>query len=104
MAVTNSTYWADVNNRTASVDPNAPKAQGSSKLGKDEFIKLLMAQMAHQDPTSPMDSQAMTAQLAQFAALEQMQAQNTNLESLLIGQAAEQQMSATSLVGKSISY
>ena len=43
------------------------------KLGKDEFLNLLVTQMANQDPMNPMDSTESIAQLAQFSALEQMQ-------------------------------
>jgi flagellar basal-body rod modification protein FlgD len=41
-------------------------------MGKDEFIKLLVAQMTHQDPLAPMDGQQMAAQLAQFSSVEQL--------------------------------
>jgi flagellar basal-body rod modification protein FlgD len=47
---------------------NAPSAQ----LGKDAFLQLLVAQLQHQDPGSPMDSSALMGQLAQFSSVEQM--------------------------------
>ena len=51
-------------------------------LGKEEFLNLLVAQMANQDPLDPMDSTESIAQLAQFSALEQMQNVATQIESL----------------------
>ncbi len=51
-------------------------------LGKEEFLNLLVAQMANQDPLNPMDSTESIAQLAQFSALEQMQNVATQIESL----------------------
>jgi flagellar basal-body rod modification protein FlgD len=56
--------------QTTSAPPvnNAPSAQ----LGKDSFLKLLVAQLQHQDPGNPMDSSAFMGQLAQFSSVEQM--------------------------------
>jgi flagellar basal-body rod modification protein FlgD len=82
--------------------PSGDKA--SSKLGKDEFLKLLMAQMGAQDPLSPTDSSAFVAQLAQFANVEQLQGANTRLEGLLVAQAASNQTSTVALVGKDVTY
>ena len=55
-------------NKTLTV--NGRKA--SQELGKDDFLKLLMTQMTHQDPTEPMDNSQFIAQMAQFSSLEQM--------------------------------
>jgi flagellar basal-body rod modification protein FlgD len=52
----------------------APPVNSSpqAELGKDSFLKLLVAQLQHQDPANPMDSGAFMGQLAQFSSLEQM--------------------------------
>lgn len=77
---------------------------GSTALGKDEFLKLLMAQLANQDPTAPTDNQAFIAQLAQFSSLEQAQATNSKLDSLLLAGASANQTSAASFIGKNVLY
>jgi flagellar basal-body rod modification protein FlgD len=41
-------------------------------MGKDSFLKLLMAQLQNQDPLNPMESYDFTGQLAQFTQIEQL--------------------------------
>jgi len=52
------------------------------ELGRDAFLRLLVAQLEHQDPLNPMESSEFTAQLAQFSSLEQLFNINDNLEAI----------------------
>ena len=54
----------------------------SSELGQDSFLKLLVAQMQHQDPLNPQGNEEFIAQLAQFTSLEQLMGVNTALGDL----------------------
>ena len=69
-------------------------------LGKDDFLKLLIAQLSAQDPLDPMGAQDFSAQLAQFSGLEQMTNVNSNLEILQKLQTASQNNSSLNLIGK----
>ncbi|MFQ5716384.1 MAG: flagellar hook assembly protein FlgD [Nitrospinales bacterium] len=71
-------------------------------LGKQDFMKLLIAQLKAQDPTNPMDAQDFSAQLAQFSSLEQMIAINGNLEGIRKGQTTLTNSSAINLIGKTV--
>lgn len=55
---------------------------GSSNLGQDQFLQLLVAQMQNQDPINPMDGKEFAAQLAQFNSVEQLIGVNDSLKSL----------------------
>jgi Flagellar hook capping protein len=69
------------------------------KIEKDmnQFLKLLVTQLQHQDPLQPMDANQFTQQLVQFASVEQQIAQNANLEQLVT-------MQKGALMGSAINY
>src|SRR4051812_8055863 len=63
-----------------SSDPRRNIGKKKNELGKDDFMKLMSAQLKYQDPINPMKNEEMAAQLAQFSALEQMMNVNNTLE------------------------
>ncbi len=48
-------------------------------LGKDSFLKLLVAQLTNQDPLNPMNDTEFLAQLSQYSSLEQLMNMNDTL-------------------------
>ncbi len=70
-----------------------------SELDKDDFLKILLTQLTHQDPTKPMEDKEFIAQMAQFSSLEQMTNMNREFGKLQNVIAANQ---AISLIGKSV--
>jgi flagellar basal-body rod modification protein FlgD len=57
----------------ASASTDSASSDKTRQLGKQDFLKLLMAQLQNQDPLKPMDDTQMIAQMAQFSALEATQ-------------------------------
>lgn len=85
------------------VDPaKKMRTVGNDKLDKDAFFKLMLAQMKNQDPTNPLKSHEMAAQLASFSSLEQMQNMNTTLTELKNGQKPSEQFQVLQLLGKAV--
>jgi len=77
-------------------------AQGS--LGKEDFLKLLVAQLSHQDPTAPTDPGEFVAQLSQFSSLEQLANIKSGMDLLAITQTAGTSAQMVSFIGKDVSY
>ena len=70
-------------------------------MGKEEFLKLLLTQMKHQDPLEPVKSTDSVAQMAQFSALEQMRNVSEAVDQL--GQRYAH-VEANALLGKQVEY
>lgn len=79
---------------------NPAKAAGQGQtLGKDDFLRILLTQLTHQDPTQPLQDREFVAQMAQFSTLEQMTNMNGEL-ARVFGLMAKSQ--AIGLLGKTV--
>jgi flagellar basal-body rod modification protein FlgD len=70
-------------------------------MGKDQFLKLFVAQLQHQDPMNPMNDSEFMGQMASFSTLEQVSnlaAANERIASNLTS------TSAIGLIGRTVSY
>ena len=77
----------------------APKA--NQEYNSQLFLKLLVTQLANQDPSSPMDSAQMVSQTAQLASMEQMTSLNATSTS---NYQTQMQPTATSMIGRTVSW
>ncbi|WP_333802897.1 flagellar hook capping FlgD N-terminal domain-containing protein [Sulfurospirillum sp.] len=78
----------------------AAKTGSADTLGKDDFLKLLLTELQHQDPTSPMDSDKILSQTSQLATLESSTKTNTALDNLAAQLKQSVNSNATSVIGK----
>ncbi|MGE0526194.1 MAG: flagellar hook assembly protein FlgD [Bdellovibrionales bacterium] len=85
------------------VDPGKKmRTAGNNELGKDAFMTLLLTQMKNQDPTNPLKSHEMAAQLAQFTSLEKLHNINEGIEGLRKEQQPNHNFQALSFIGKTV--
>ncbi|MBT7619248.1 MAG: hypothetical protein HN590_18375 [Calditrichaeota bacterium] len=87
-------------------NPSGFGALGQSDMDKSDFMKLLLAQLSNQDPTSPLENQDFAAQLAQFSSLEQLSSIDGNIKQgieidLILTQAINNTLAAT-VIGKDV--
>jgi flagellar basal-body rod modification protein FlgD len=73
----------------------------NGNLGKDDFLKLLVAQLKYQDPDKPADSSQFMAQTAQFTLVEKFEELAKSQTELLTATRAQ---SATSMVGQKVTW
>lgn len=78
------------------------KAPAKNAMGKDDFMKLLMAQLQHQDPMKPMDHQAFGTQLAQFSQLEQLSNIGAGIQNLRTDRTDDSKLQALGMIGKTV--
>jgi flagellar basal-body rod modification protein FlgD len=73
----------------------------NAQLGKNEFLKLFVAQLTHQDPMNPMQDQDFMGQMASFSTLEQV----TNLATANEAIASNLQLSqSVGLIGRTVTW
>ncbi|MFF1530433.1 flagellar hook assembly protein FlgD [Cellulomonas sp. NPDC058312] len=83
--------------RTDAAAGTAPKKE----LDKDTFLQLLIAQLANQDPSSPMDTSQMMAQTTQLGMMESLsEIQASSREQF----ALQMRMASADLVGQQVTW
>ena len=88
-----------VSGETATPQPTPLNPKGS--LGKDDFLRLLVTQLRHQDPLNPMEDKDFMGQMAQFSSLEQITNVSAALDRLTF---AGQLGQSVGLIGRTVGY
>jgi flagellar basal-body rod modification protein FlgD len=87
---------------TSGSSASSQAGKSTSGLGMDAFLQLLVTQLQHQDPLSPMDDKEFVAELAQFSSLEQLTEINTGIGKLSTLSQEQQMIGAVNFIGKTI--
>lgn len=81
-----------------------PKAERAVKkqLDKDDFMRIMLTEMKHQDPTKPMDSDKMATQMAQLTSVEQLKNVSASIDKLVDKNNASDRLAMSSMIGKTV--
>jgi flagellar basal-body rod modification protein FlgD len=92
-------------NATITTAPPAASTVASAadqgQLSSQQFLQLLVAQLQYQDPSNPVDNNTLMNETATLNQIQTMQQLATSSTSQM---QAEQQQTATNMVGKSVTY
>jgi len=82
--------------------------QATRNLDKGAFMKLLVSQLQHQDPLSPVANEDFVAQLATFSSLEQLEGLNQNVVAMITLNQSNALLSqltqSSALIGKEVNW
>jgi len=91
-----------VNANPIAANPASSTLSTSNAQNQDSFMQLLVAQIKNQDPTKPMTSSDMTAQMSNLNMVDGINQLNTTLSSLAGNAQSTNAMQAASLIGHSV--
>src|SRR6187455_1282192 len=80
----------------------ASSAAADATITSDRFLKLLVAQMANQDPLNPMDNAQVTSQMAQISTVNGIDKLNTTVQGLNQQFVQMQALQGATLVGRDV--
>jgi len=72
----------------------------SNALAQQDFLKLMVAQMEHQDPLKPQENGEFLGQMAQFSTVQGLQDMQKTLDGLSNSLVSNQALQASSMVGR----
>lgn len=91
-----------VDSVTSSTSASTSSGLSGTGLGKEDFLKLLVAQLSRQDPLNPQDGSAFVAQLAQFSSVEQLVNIRGGLDNLALAQQASTSAEVVGFIGRDV--
>jgi flagellar basal-body rod modification protein FlgD len=90
------------NTQNVSSSTGSGQTDASNQLGMNSFLTMFTTQLKYQDPTNPMESYQLSAQLAQFSTVEKLSELNTNVKEIQSYLASLTNGQMINLVGKQV--
>lgn len=97
-----ASLYARLSARGADAGAATATDPAASAADTDRFLTLLVTQIQHQDPLSPMDNAQMTSQLAQISAVSGLDKVAAGIEALSAQMVQMQAMQGAALVGRPV--
>jgi flagellar basal-body rod modification protein FlgD len=99
-----TTVVSATTNTSSSSSSNNSSSSNTATIASNfqTFLTLLTTQLQHQNPLDPLDTNQFTAQLVQFAGIEQQMKQNDQLSSLIAIEKSAQSTQALVYVGNMV--
>lgn len=93
--------WEDIQMKMGAKPKKVRTAK--KQLDKDDFLKIMVMQMKHQDPTKPFDVDKMATELAQMTSVEQLKNMNAKMDKLISTDRPADRLAMTTMIGKTVS-
>lgn len=81
-------------------DNSVKTTQSKKELGQDAFLKLMLAQLEHQDPFQPLENGEFVAQMAQFSTVAGIEGMESSLKELSQSLSTNHLLQASTLIGR----
>jgi flagellar basal-body rod modification protein FlgD len=104
IASQNAAFLAARENGSATAGSKTSATASQSQFNDDLnfFLTMLTTQLKNQDPTSPLDTNEFTQQIAQYSSVQQQVITNDNLEKLIASNRQSEVTTAVGYIGKEI--
>jgi flagellar basal-body rod modification protein FlgD len=102
MTSINTNSSLGVSTSAATSNSTSSTTTNTKNLGQADFLKLMTAQMTHQDPTQPMTNGDFLSQMAQFGTVNGIQGLQTSFDNFASSMTSNQTLQASNLVGHSV--
>lgn len=79
-----------------------PPAKRRNELGQEDFLKLMVTQMTHQNPLKPMENTEFLTQMAQFGTVSGIQALQKSFTDFANAIGSDQTLQAAGLIGRKV--
>jgi flagellar basal-body rod modification protein FlgD len=81
--------------------PDKPR-EIKKTLDKDDFLRIMITQMKHQDPTKPFEADKMAAEMAQITSVEQLNNLNKVMTQMTQANRPLERLAMTNMIGKTV--